>query len=242
MVETVMIDVNLKLPKHLRKDLHDGEIICPVCEGLGVRKVDNNYGIAGEVQRYGCRYKHEAFVPCTACYNGVLATCKYCGQPNRDRRYIHAETTCLCAEAKKARDEEQRQKDSDKWDKAQKITLDEAAERFHLVYIAAYDEYVSIDELDDWLADNDDDLGEEGAGQLRIYGTSTTKLSFDAGNLVDDACGDLHDEAGDDISNSEIQELQTLLDQWAEKSGKGTTTYWPDWTIGILPETLKTAV
>lgn len=36
--KTVYVDVNLHLPKRLKKDLHDGQIICPHCHGTGIVK------------------------------------------------------------------------------------------------------------------------------------------------------------------------------------------------------------
>ena len=105
-----------------------------------------------------------------------------------------------------------------------------------MVFIDGIDEYVHVDMLEDWLAD---DVA-EGNGVPRIYGTTTTELSFDAGSLVEDACEDLHEEAGDNISNDEIKELQALLDAWAEKVDRGTKTYWADWSVGvILTESIK---
>lgn len=237
--KTVMIDVNLILPKKLRKDLHDGEIVCPVCNGLGTRKVEQNYGISGRTMKYGFEFKHESFFPCKNCFNGIVKTCKFCGQPSRDRAKIYPEDVCTCDDARKHQDQGRTQKDWEKWNKAKKITLAEAYQQFDMFFIDSADEYVDADELEDWLADNTD----EETGELRIYGTHITTLSFDASSLIEDACCDLHDETGNHISDDQVKALQALLDGWAGENVAGTKTYWPDWSVGvILPEHLKKAV
>ena len=50
---------------------------------------------------------------------------------------------------------------------------------------------------------------------------------MDADDIVSSACEDLHEDAMDAISESDIQELQYILDDWCKKQVGGTTTYYP---------------
>lgn len=73
------------LPQYLIKDLQKNERICPICHGLGVRIVDNVYGIKDDTSEAGqCEiflYKNQSLSFCQSCYNGVQKLCPYCGKP-----------------------------------------------------------------------------------------------------------------------------------------------------------------
>lgn len=60
-----------------------------------------------------------------------------------------------------------------------------------------------------------------------VYGTSLTSIGFDINWLIDNACEELHEEAQEQISNQDREELQQLLDKWSEKQ-TGTKTYYED--------------
>jgi hypothetical protein len=231
MVKTVFVDVNILMSRKLQKDLKDNEVLCPVCGGLGLVKRTQDYGIRGVNHASGKMFpfKYENMQECHNCYNGIVTICKYCGQPNRDKNNIHAETNCQCKGASDARKAERVQKELETWQKAEKVPYSEALKRFEMLYIESYDRYIMADELEGWIEDNEISDIEN----LRIYGTQTTDISFDAGNLIESAVEDLHEDAGDNISGSDEKELQEMLDKWCEKIS-GTKTCWPDWKVGVL--------
>lgn len=232
MPTTVYVDVKLTMPKRLRKDLQENEIVCPWCKGLGIQKREQNYGLRSDPPHSGFPHRYEYFIPCNMCYNGIVKTCKYCGQPSWDKNKIHAESVCGCEGAQKDRDAERTKRETEQWDKAKKITIDEAIKTQTFLFVDGFDEYVEPDELEDWICDQED----LDVSTLRVYGTTKTSISFNADNIVEEALCDLHEDANDNISGSDVKELQNLLDDWAEEHKSGTDTYYPDWEVGILLE------
>lgn len=93
------------LPKVLIKDLQENERICPVCHGLGMRIVDNIYGIKGDTSEAARHkmfpYKHQSLSFCGSCYNGVQELCEYCGKPFKQQDYHH----CDCKGFEKSEEE-----------------------------------------------------------------------------------------------------------------------------------------
>jgi len=235
-IRTVFVDVKILMPKKLQKDLHENEMLCPVCHGLGLIKRTMEFGMNGyrDPQGRAFPFKHQNMQECHNCYNGVVTFCKYCGHPNRDKRNIAAETNCQCEAARADRDKIYHQAELERWKKADKISLKEAIKRFEMLYVEEHEEYVNTDELEDWIEQKQEEIENFDKYQLHIYGTYTSEIGFDASDIVAEACGDLHEDAGDNISSDEISELQEFMDAWAEKYGQGTKTYWADDKVGIL--------
>ena len=181
--KTVYVDVNLHLPKRLRKDLHDGEIICPHCHGTGIVKAQQIYGLKGLKNSAMFPFTHEYMIPCPNCYKGIVDTCKYCGQPSGAKNYT-PEASCTCKGAIEAREKKQQENDLKNWEKAEKIDYAEALKRFVMVYIENWDRYIEMDCLLDEIYKESDRY------DLRIYGTSESKIEMDAGRLIKDACAD----------------------------------------------------
>lgn len=92
------------LPKRLIKDLHGDEAICPMCHGLGLRVVDNIYGLSDDPDKTAgfFPYKHQALTFCPSCYNGVVHICPDCG-----KQIPKGRSQCDC-EAEQQRQREKR--------------------------------------------------------------------------------------------------------------------------------------
>jgi len=228
--EHVEISFNLKL----QKDLQEHEVICPHCGGSGLQVDDNPFGLREEgiqpANIKGFPYKKQTIVGCRHCYNGVLNKCIHCGETLDRSKY-----QCDCKEAKQERNNRQHEKDLETWNKAKKISFNEALEKYEMVYIENYDKYCSTEDLLDYITDIEYDYEKPiDKKSLWIYGTTTTELSIDASNILEDACSDLYEDAIDNISGDEVKELQDLLDQWVEKVKDGTTTYYADYKVGIV--------
>lgn len=209
-------------PKILIKDLTEHERICPVCNGLGMRIADNVYGIKGDNSEAGRKYlfpyKHQALSFCQSCYNGVQSLCPYCGQPYKNRAYLH----CDCEGQKKV-DEEERIK---KWNEkvANAVAVDEK-DVDTMLYCEEFDEY--YDTVDDFFDDyfgryTDEKFNNDGRPE-RLWVCSVEKIHIDADNVVDNACEELHEDA---YKQCDIGGLQNLLDTWC-KDQTGATTYYP---------------
>lgn len=232
MPKRVIVDIELLMPRQLEKDLQEHQQICVTCKGLGIVIRDNEYGLSEEPWIRGFPYKHQSLFPCPDCYNGVQPVCKFCGSPG-SRRYVHAETECKCADAQNARNEKHFQEEKDRWEKAEKVSYEEALKRFVIVYIDGHDEYVDVDDLMERLEEIK--LEDPELPTPYIWGTYTTQLSLpDASDLVEDACEELFEEAAANISREDINSLQDFLVQWTNKVKGDTTTFWPDYKIGIL--------
>ena len=71
--------IQKSFPEILIKDLTEYERICPICNGLGMRIEDNNYGIKGDSSEAGRKYHfssinhfHSARVVLMECSDCVL--------------------------------------------------------------------------------------------------------------------------------------------------------------------------
>jgi len=228
-IRTEYIDVNFNLK--LKKDLQEHEVICSHCGGTGLQVDDNPFGIKEENSKVHFPYKQQTIVSCRHCYNGVQSKCLYC-----NKILDRGTSQCNCEEASQERINKRNNKDLETWNKAKKISLQEAIiNRFGMVYVDNHDKYFSVDEFKDWLADNEDNEGKPiDRNSLRIYSTYTMDLSIDASDIIENACSDLHEDAMDNISNKDEKELQTLLDKWCEDNKAGTTTYYADYKIGVM--------
>lgn len=235
-VKTVFVDVKLLVPKKLQKDLKGNEMLCPVCKGLGLVKRVQEYGVKGYRDPLGrvFPFQYENMQECHFCYHGVVRFCKHCGQPNRDKGKILAETSCMCEGAGRERDRERCQGEVEVWEKAEKITYTEALKRFEMLFISGYDRYVEVDNFEGWIEDRKADDEEFDVKDLRVYGTSVTKISFDASQMIENECEELHDEAENTIGADAKMVLQDLLDSWVAKYGGGTETYLVDYEVGVL--------
>lgn len=225
----VFIDVNLCMPEKLEKDLLENEIICPTCNGLGVVVRDNVYGLQGEPWIKGFPYKKQSLWACPDCYNGVAKVCSFCGKIG-DKRYVRAENGCNCEKAAEGRRQKERQKCIDRWNKAEKISINEAFERFEYIYLEDEDEYLPVDEFKEYLEVYQEKWGRK---PEYIYGTNSLRLSLYASDIVESRCEDLHEDAYDSIGDDQIAKLQQILDQWCEEAAGGTISYEPNFSIGI---------
>ena len=141
---------------------------------------------------------------------------------------------CSCEKYNQERLKERQDKDLETWNKAKKISYEQATKDFIMIYIDNHDKYLMIEELEEWIEDKENEADQSICREeLRIYGTQSMELSMDASNIIEDACSDLHEDAMDNISVQDEKCLQVLLDKWCEKNKQGTTTYYADFSIGI---------
>jgi len=226
-IRTEYIDVSFNLK--LQKDLQEHEVICSHCGGTGLQVDDYSFGLKGENSKVLFPYKKQTIRGCSHCYTGVQSKCFHCGTI-LDRQHYQ----CDCEKTKYERIKERYEKDLEIWNKAKKISLAEAIKEYTMLYIDDHDEFVNSDELEEWLAEREDEnLQPVDRKYLRIYGTQSLDLSMDASSIIEDACSDLHEDAMDNISDKDQEELQTLLNQWCENNKSGTTTYYANFKVGI---------
>ena len=227
MLRTEYIDVSFNLK--LQKDLQKHEVICSHCGGTGLQVDNNPFGLKGENSKIHFPYKQQTIVGCRHCYNGVQQKCLHC-----DKIFERQEYRCDCEKSKQERGQKQYEKDLEIWNKAKKITFEQALNDYTLVYIENYDKYLAPEEVQEYLDDKEFDNEPIQRNNIWIYGTSAIDMSIDASDIIENACSDLHEEAENNISRQGMEELQTFLDQWCEKYGAGTTTYYADYKVGIL--------
>ena len=228
-IRTEYIDVDFKLK--LQKDLQEHEVICPYCGGAGLQVDDNPFGLRkeGDKPNYGNLFPHkqQTIVGCRHCYNGVQNKCLHCGKI-LDKN----SSQCNCEGVKQEHLKERHDKDLETWNKAKKISLEEACEKYTMLYIHEHDKYINVEDFEEWIYDKG--YEEDEVKSLKVYGTFMIDLSIDAYDIIENACSDLHEDAMDNISDEDQKELQILLDQWCENNKQGTTTYYADFTTGIV--------
>jgi len=223
----------VRMTFELKKDLGENEEICEHCHGTGLEIDDNVYGIRGDITHIGTRfpYKHQSLSFCKYCYNGVLRKCPECGALLNKQTY-----ECACGYHERKRNAEQEKEDLKTWEKSEKISLEDAFKKFGCLYIDNLDKYVfDEDEIETVI---EECLYEEygiDISSLRIYGTKEVKISIDADDIAANACDDLHEDAYD---KCDTKGLQKVLDEWCKKQS-GATTYYPDYKVGVIVETIQ---
>lgn len=209
-------------PQFLVKDLTENKRICPVCHGLGMKIVDNVYGLRGEGDKNPVRfpYKHQSLSFCGNCFNGVQQLCPYCGKPYANQGYLH----CDCEGQARA----DKEKENERWQKIieQAKQVDEK-DVSTILYCQELDEYYgsSCDFMDDYEYNHSDCMDRP----ERLWVTEIEKFHIDAADIVEDACHDLCEEAYD---NCDIDSLQEMLDEWCDK--QGADTFYPDYHEYVL--------
>lgn len=230
--EIVEVDFQAKLIKNLGEN----EIICADCKGTGLKLNDNPFGIKDFNHPNGKMFpfKKQTISFCQSCYNGVQQLCTYCNET-----LPRHTTQCNCDQAKAERTKIRIEKDVERFNKANKITLEEALNKYEFLYIDNFDRFIETDdfhsELEDILCDlneGDDEFNFK-KEDLRVYVTKQTSLSFDAGSVVENNVDDLHEEASERIGKKKMDELQQLLEKWAESVKNDTLTYYADYKIAV---------
>lgn len=216
--------------KGLIKDLEEGDVICPECQGTGLSIYDAPYGLSEDPNRSPMfPYKYQTISSCKKCYNGVLHTCQYCGEI-LDRGY----STCDCESVVSERKQKEIKKEQSIYDKAIKLTADDEISKNMGMFYSDYYKYnegyfADWDDFFDYYGDEPDDI------KTRIgyvWGTTERKISIDADNVIENVVDDLWEGARDNISSDAENELQEFLDKWCEKQ-IGTTTYDVDYKYAI---------
>lgn len=207
-------------PQYLVKDLKKDERICPVCHGLGVRIVENIYGIVGDTSEAARKemfpYKKQSLSLCRSCYNGVQKVCEFCGKPFKQPGYQQ----CDCEGFKKAEEDEKI-----KWRKLRVTMAKEITESDvdTILYCEEYDTYYHTveDFFDDYV---NKQAGDQGSLKPKVlWVCEEWHIYVDANDILDIACTGLREGA---LESCDIKSLQKLLNEWC-KEQIGTTTYHP---------------
>ena len=207
------VEVPLKLDVIMPKDLNDNQEICPHCHGTGLIINEYSFGV------------------CIYCNHGIVDICKHCGKPLP--KYV---TTCHCEGAIKERHLKWKEtafaNGASRYNKATKITLDEAFKKFEYLYVDETDELIYLDDEEDYIISS---IKEAQSAGCHIFGTKKEYLTLDANSILESACEELHEDAFINICDN-IDKLQKQLDSWVEEYGDGTTTYYPDYNYTIEGE------
>jgi len=223
-IRTEQIDVSFNLK--LQKDLQEHEVICSHCGGTGLQIDNNPFGIKEENSKVHFPYKQQTIIGCRHCYNGVQSKCLHC-----NKILDRGTSQCNCEKYIQERTQERHSKDLGTWNKAKKISFEQASEKYTMFYISEHDKYINVEDFEDWI--HDKGYEEDEVASLRVYGTSVIDLSIDASDVIENACSDLHEDARDNILVQDEEKLQVLLDKWCEENNAGTTTYYADFNVGI---------
>lgn len=203
------IEITPKTPK-------ENQIVCEVCGGTGWTQDDE-----------------ETMIIKCSCNDGLIDVCQYCGRPFK---YSYSKR-CECKEYKLneqiERDKKNKEYEMNLFKKAKvKTTILEADKsKIEMMYseVYPYNEgyFTEIEELEEYCEDNDIEMPKY------VYGTYKSSLSINAYDMVESECenNELHEDAFNNITN--LEELQTFLDDWCSKQ-TGTDTYSMDTNYIIL--------
>ena len=230
-MEHISIDLTKIFSGTLEKDLTENEAICPVCNGTGVVKRDNVYGIKGDTSEIAKKkqfpYNHQSLSLCPNCYNGVIRLCEFCGKPI-SREYINK---CDCEQYKENEANKKRIKYQETINKAKKIgwqsastyVYDEESDRYFSDEDEFADYYWELYQEGKHCCKNFDEYFENEVPKV-LWNCEETRIEIDAGSVVESACEDLHEDAYENIDG--LNELQDYIDAWCSKQS-GTTTFYP---------------
>ncbi len=214
---TVTISYADILPTITARILADGDILCPKCNGLALVTKEWSSG--------------KFLIACRHCLgDGILHKCSYCG---KHRTWGEFSGPHECDGIRDARRFEWEKKEHERWEKAEKLTPEQAKERFEQLYVEEADECGLTEDV---ISDHEDG----GYPRMRIYGTWKKGIKLDAKWILENAVSDLHEDVYDAIPSARIKELQTSLDAWVEKVAPLTETYFPDYRYAVvLPEVVE---
>lgn len=218
------------LPETIEKCLTDNEIICPTCNGLGVTKriypfaVKDEFSIKTKYDWYESQY----LIPCPSCYYGVVKTCKFCG-----KQLQRSSLRCDCQGYKEDEKRRESEKRKERISMAYETTPDRVSTYLYDdendMYYAEIEDFVDVikeDYLDDkYACDSFDEFFDKVVPKV-LWVTEYVEMSMDAQSIVENACEELHEDAMDNVSGEDLDELQKYLDSWC-KSQTGTETYYP---------------
>ncbi len=202
------------LPLTATRTLADGDILCPVCKGCAL------------VPKATAESK--LLIACRRCAGkGILRKCTYCGVHKSWGEFSGPHE---CDGIRDARRLEWAKKELERWEKAEKLTPEQAMERFEQLFVEEADEYGLTEDV---ISDHEDG----GYPRMRIYGTWKKSIYLDTDRILENATDDLHEDAYANIPLARVEELQMLLDAWCEKVAAVTETYYPDYRYAVvLPE------
>lgn len=208
----------------LIKDLQEDEEVCTVCNGIGLKIVDNRYGLSDEKSANPFPYKQQSITSCHNCYNGVVNLCPHC------KKILGRGSRCDCEGYMEAEADKREAAEDILFMKAEKITYSEYIKRCpeNMIYDKDADEFYS--ELESLIeAYNDEAMA---ILPKYVYGTSVTSINLDVDNLIDDACEELHEDAKDNIVGYE--KLKLAIDEFTKDNESATGTFMPDYSIAII--------
>lgn len=219
------------LPKRLIKDLHGDEAICPMCHGLGLRVVDNIYGLSDDPDKTAgfFPYKHQALTFCLNCYSGVVHICPDCGKqlPKNSLR-------CNCEAEQRRQREAEHKKYLVAIEKAEKCEPNTLGKRF----LWAYSEFFSYNDgyfsdweefFDSWHEDHDENDGKP----EYVWGTEAVEMVLDAEDIISQSCEDMHEDAINDISPLAIESMQNFFESWKRQYATVSYCYTYQYAIKI---------
>ena len=207
--------------KGLVKDLHDTEAyteeICNHCKGTGLQIADNPYGLKeNRIPGHLFPYKVQTLIPCRECSGtGVRKRCNYCGE-----LFPLYRLKCNCDTQKKKDEAEDRRKWQERID-SMRFATDEEIKQCKVFFsdIYPYNEgyFEGFGEFFDWW--NDECADKFSDKPEYCLGTDAIPFKIDATDIVERACEDMYEDAFSRVSN--IDELQKLIDKWADKNKPG---------------------
>lgn len=207
----IEIDLTHFLPTKVTRTLREGQVLCPICKGVGLIKRTEADG--------------DFIVVCAKCYGRTYVTkCPHCGE--LDLKNLHS-----CDGARRERAIEAERKEQEKWDKAEKITYTEACKRYEQV-VVDWDTYLPIEEVLGNIADGWIEKGERTIP--RVWGTYTRSLSLDTSDILERELEDLHEDA--EVRQRDKADLKAFLDEWCKRPSvvNSTMTYFLDERVAIV--------
>lgn len=236
-VDRVSYEIDLPMDVDtLKKDLYRGErtheVLCPKCNGTGLKLHNDVFGISQDKNIKSNKpqplfpYEKQNIVFCDECYFGVITVCNYCG-----KALGKFKSTCDCDYVKRLEAKRITELRNKTMNKA--LLVDDPDLLKDVVYFYSEDYFDNDGYFQEWeeffnkwYEYEEETKHLQGIDRpMYVYLTKPLHFSLDAENIISDGiCNeDYYEDAYSDISTEKTKELQELLDKWCKDCGVGIT-------------------
>ena len=213
-----------------------GEVICPTCEGmLFVVRASGPADAEGK-RWYSIGRCH--------CGGGLVTLCPHCGEP---ALYDPARGSHSCVGIQAANASRTKAQQLSQWLKAGPQPWASFTQEEH-VWSEGLDKYLTGEELEDaWWEHCGNPKGETVLPPIDpewalLYATRDVRLTYDASNILEhwnDKHGGDDWSPADNIGDTDVAELQAMLDAWCAKVTADVHCYEADFSHALLPPALE---
>lgn len=203
------------------KELTENQILCSVCDGLGMKVQTNEYRVKVDVAN-AKSYVCQSLVPCTQCEKGVVSLCKYCKTPLKPHH-----TRCTCKDSMLEERKEELNKIEELYKKAQKVTYVEYIEKYPDYMLYDAQNYTYYQDAEQLMESKED--GREVSKY--VFATHQTQINLCVDDIVEQGCEELYEDVLESLQG--VDELTHAVEIFNMVNEGTTATFYPNYAIAV---------